>query len=481
MKGAASKRFGLILLLLLICLPLFGGLFAPAHSQSGSYDLRQNVIAGGGNTSLGNGNLQISGTVGQPAAGVQMSGGSLTQSGGFWHAIQGPASGPSVVFNAVSYTVNEGSPRVEVILNRSGNTSSAATARFITYDAGGSLPCNKFTGVASARCDYEVTIRTVRFADGEISRIVSVPIIDDSYYDGNEVFNLSVSDQAGMQATATVTIIDNDNADGPNPIDTSGFFVRQHYFDFLNREPDASGFNFWTGGLASCGNDLQCLDVGRVNVSAAFHLSIEFQQTGYLVERLYRVAYGSRVGTSTLGGSHQLPVPIVRLDEFLQDTQEIGDGLIVNSPGWETVLANNKQSFVAGFVQRSRFAAAYPAAMTPAQFVDGLNTNAGGVLSQFERDQLGNELGLGLKTRAQVLRAVAENQNLYNTEFNRAFVLMQYFGYLRRNPDDPPDTDYTGYDFWLTKLNQFNGNYLNAEMIKAFISSIEYRSRFGRP
>jgi hypothetical protein len=103
------------------------------------------------------------------------------------------------------------------------------------------------------------------------------------------------------------------------------------------------------------------------------------------------------------------------------------------------------------------------------------------VLSQLERDQLVNQLELGLKTRAQVLRAVAENQNLDNAEFNRAFVLMQYFGYLRRNPDDPQDTDYTGYEFWLTKLNQFNGNYVNAEMVKAFMSSIEYRSRFGRP
>ena len=46
---------------------------------------------------------------------------------------------------------------------------------------------------------------------------------------------------------------------------------------------------------------------------------------------------------------------------------------------------------------------------------------------------------------------------------------MQYFGYLRRNPNDPQDSDYTGYDFWLTKLNQFNGNFVNADMVKAFI------------
>jgi hypothetical protein len=111
--------------------------------------------------------------------------------------------------------------------------------------------------------------------------------------------------------------------------------------------------------------------------------------------------------------------------------------------------------------------------------VDKLNANAGNPLSDAERNQLVNDLTTGAKTRAQVLRAVAENQNLVHAETNRAFVLMQYFGYLRRTPDDAPDADYTGYDYWLQKLNQFNGNFVNAEMVKAFISSIEYRQRFG--
>ena len=82
-------------------------------------------------------------------------------------------------------------------------------------------------------------------------------------------------------------------------------------------------------------------------------------------------------------------------------------------------------------------------------------------------------------TRGQVLRAVADNQTLAAAEKNRAFVLMQFFGYLRRNPNDPQDTDYAGYEFWLGKLNQFNGNFVNAEMVKAFIVSVEYRARFG--
>ena len=113
------------------------------------------------------------------------------------------------------------------------------------------------------------------------------------------------------------------------------------------------------------------------------------------------------------------------------------------------------------------------------QFVGALNANAGNSLSQSERDQLVNDLLSNAKTRAQVLRAVAEDADLVKAESNRAFVLMQFFGYLRRNPNDPQDTDYTGYEFWLRKLNQFNGNFIDAEMVKAFISSIEYRQRFG--
>ena len=79
------------------------------------------------------------------------------------------------------------------------------------------------------------------------------------------------------------------------------------------------------------------------------------------------------------------------------------------------------------------------------------------------------------------MRAVAEDQDLQSAEFNRAFVLMQYYGYLRRNPNDPPEPtlDYSGYDFWLQKLIQFNGDYNQAEMVKAFITSVEYRQRFG--
>jgi len=119
----------------------------------------------------------------------------------------------------------------------------------------------------------------------------------------------------------------------------------------------------------------------------------------------------------------------------------------------------------------------------PTTFVHTLNQNAGSPLSTSEETQLAAENTTGLKSRAQVVRQIAEHPNLASAELNRAFVLMEYFGYLRRNPDDAPEStrDYTGYDFWLTKLVQFNGNYINAEMVKAFLSSTEYRQRFGTP
>ena len=152
------------------------------------------------------------------------------------------------------------------------------------------------------------------------------------------------------------------------------------------------------------------------------------------------------------------------------------------APGWEALLESNKQAYFLEFVQRARFINAYPAGMTPTQFVDQLNARAGNPLDATERQALIDELTANNTTsgRASVLRKVAEDATLAEAERNRAFVLMQYFGYLRRDPNDPPDSDYTGYDFWLGNLERFNGNFVQAELVKAFITSDEYRHRFGQ-
>jgi aldose sugar dehydrogenase len=401
---------------------------------------------------------------------------------------QSLASSRSVQFNSANYLVSESAGRATVTLTRIGNTIPPATVDYATSNAPAAGSCSINNGVASSLCDYSASFGTVTFSPGETVKTIVVPLVDDTYSEGNETFTITLSNPAGgvlgSPSVATITIADNETVTGPNPIDATNFFVHQHYIDFLGREPDPGGIGFWTNEINICGSNPQCIEVKRINVSAAFFLSIEFQTTGYLVERIYKASYGSANGASTFGGAHQLPVPVVRFNEFLPDTHEIGQGVIVEQGNWQQQLEDNKQAFAAEFVQRSRFTTAFPTTLTPAQFVDQLNANAGNVLSVSERATAIGLFGSATNTsnqpvRAQVLRLVAEDADLNTAEFNRAFVLMQYFGYLRRNPNDAPDSDYTGYDFWLTKLNQFNGNYINAEMVKAFLSSIEYRQRFG--
>lgn len=269
-----------------------------------------------------------------------------------------------------------------------------------------------------------------------------------------------------------------------NPIDASDFFVTKHYDDFLGRIADPSGLLFWINNIEACLFSLPCRQVKRVDTSAAFFLSIEFQETGYLVYRAYKAAYGDAFDASipTPGSPPGFPVPVIRRAEFLADTPLISQGVQVGVGNWEQQLEANKQSFMLDFVGRSRFTAAYPGTMTAGEFVTKLDQNAGGVLSAFEKSLLISVLGstpADAGKRAQVLRAVAQDADLNLRETNRAFVLMEYYGYLLRDPNATPNTNYAGYKFWLDKLNSFNGDFRAAEMVKAFITSGEYRGRFG--
>lgn len=383
----------------------------------------------------------------------------------------------SMQFSSAQFNVGEADGSVTVTVTRSGPTTAVASVDYTTSD-----------DVATQKGDYIFSAGRLNFAVGEASKSFKVLIVDDVYQEGTETLKVMLSNPSGaplgVRSVANVTIFDNDvTPPTTNPLDNADarFFVRQHYLDFLNREPDTSGLDFWRDQITSCGANQSCIEVRRINVSAAFFRSIEFQETGYLVERLYKVAYGDAMGTSTLNGTHQLAVPIVRYQEFLPDSQQISAGVVVGQTGWEVVLENNKRNFTAQFVERARFTTALPVGMSSMAYVDALNANAGGALSSAERNQLIADLTSGAKTRAEVLRQVAEDPDLKSAEDSRAFVLMQYFGYMRRNPNDAPELglDYTGYDFWLTKLNQFNGNFISAEMVKAFISSDEYRHRFG--
>jgi uncharacterized repeat protein (TIGR01451 family) len=383
----------------------------------------------------------------------------------------------SVQLNATHYDINEGEGAINVTVTRLGSTSGTATVDYATSDAAGSNPCNNTNGTASSRCDYLNTLGTLTFAPNETSKTISIPIVDDGLVEGAETLNITLSNASGVTLgppfSAVLTINDNDTVNGPNPIDSTDFFVRQHYIDFLNREPDPAGFNFWTNEIDLCGADQQCIQDKRINVSAAFFLSIEFQETGYFVYRTYKSGLGNLSGA---------PVPVRFLD-FLKDTQQIGKGVQVGVGNWQDQLEANKQAYELAFVQRADFLAAFPNSMTAQQFVDKLDTNAGLVLSPTEKADLVAILGAtpsDVNKRAQVLRSVVDDSDLRSAEFNRAFVLMQYFGYLRRNPNDLPDADFSGYNFWLNKLNSFGGNFQAAEMVKAFLVAGEYRQRFGQ-
>src|SRR5215831_5779389 len=437
--------------------------FTPALHTGGSANIRISLKDNGGTANGGS-----------DTSAIQSFTITVTPIGGFFK------------FEVSAADYSESASSIAIPITRGGDTSIPASVDYATNEDNG-LPCATISQVASPKCDFTAAYGTLQFAVGETSKTVTILITQDSFAEIPEDMTLTLSNPTGGAALAkpsqlTITIHDDSPPPAGNVIDDPNNFVRMHYHDFLNREPDQPGLIFWTGQMSNCGSP--DLTVCRVNVSGAFFLSIEFQQTGYLVERMYKTAYGDATGISTIGGAHQIFVPVVRFNEFLKDTQRVGQGIIVGQNGWQQALENNKQAYTGEFVASSRFISAFPTTLTPAQFVDKLNTNAANVLSASERQTAINLFGNAADTtnasaRAQALRQVAEDQDLFNAEFNRAFVQAQYFGYLRRNPNDAPDADYTGYDFWLGKLNQFNGDYIKAEMVKAFIAAAEYRQRFG--
>src|SRR6185436_15546833 len=269
----------------------------------------------------------------------------------------------------------------------------------------------------------------------------------DAWVEGNETVALTLSNPTGGaafqqpgDANAVLTIVDDDAAQSSsNPIDNTDTFVKQHYHDFLNREADQAGLAFWKDNIDKCNDPnrrpptqtaAQCVEIQRINTSAAFFLSIEFQNTGYFVERLYKAGFGD-IAPPTV------PVPI-RFTQFMRDTQEVRGDVVVGVGNWQPQLDTNKRAFALAFVQRAAFLNRYPALTSATAFVDSLNANAGMVLSDSERSALISELAPNPASpalRADVLMKVADNAVLQQREFNRAFVLMQYFGYLRRNPD----------------------------------------------
>lgn len=294
---------------------------------------------------------------------------------------------------------------------------------------------------------------------------------------GTYTFSFTSNRNTVQRATFTV------GNPAANSIDNASTFARQHYLDFLSREPDSAGLNFWANQIADCGSNAQCVDLRRVNTSGSFFLSQEFQATGYYVYRVFKGALGR--------------APYYA--EFLPDVAQVSQNIVVNSRLSPDAINNNKASFAHAFVQRAEFLQIYNS-MTNAQVVDRLFQTTGIAPTTDERNALIAELDGGsgdlANRRARVLARIIDGiratapanggvgvdqvfetrygRAFYDAEYNRAFVQMQYFGYLRR------DADQAGFDFWLAKLNRF-GNYLDAEMVRSFILAAEYRARFGQP
>ncbi|HSS22813.1 MAG TPA: DUF4214 domain-containing protein [Pyrinomonadaceae bacterium] len=285
--------------------------------------------------------------------------------------------------------------------------------------------------------------------DTENLYTVTPSILNYHFSPENRVYNL-LTNVSNASFTGAMNSVSSGNV-----IDTPEFFVRQHYLDFLGREPDQAGLIFWSDQLLECGNDFNCLERRTINVSAAYFRSIEFQKTGGLVHGLYEVSYGR--------APHYA--------EFMPDAATIGREVIVNNAGWEARLRANTDEFLADWVQRPSFKAAYDN-LTNDSYVDALIGNTGVTFTDTQRNALVSGLTDGSLTRAQVLERVAENGQFMDTKRNEMFVRMEYFGYLRRDPDE------AGFHFWLDKLNQFDGNFERAEMVKSFLVSGEYRDRF---
>jgi hypothetical protein len=411
---------------------------------------------------------------------------------------------PAIIsFRSASYSVAEGAGFKTITVERSGDTSQAVTVDYATSDqsdVADFVPCTSVgAGVASSRCDFTTAVGRLRFGAGETSKTFNVLISDDNYVEGTETLNLTLSNPTGgavfgVPQTAVLSITDDPTEPVTNPIGNSNWFVRSQYHDFLNREPDAPGLAFWTDNIEKCNDPArlpagqtaaQCVDNQRESTAVAFFSSPEFQITGGFVYHLYK---GSLTGPPNYDGGSPGRFPTAL--EFMRDVSQVSEGIVVNNQISGAVVEANRNRLAAEFVLRPEFIAKY-GGLNNTLYVTELFNTTGITATAAEKQALVDGMTNGTETRASVLRKVVDGtvvvsesnvqftttygQAFINQETRRVFVYMEYVGYLRRNPDQ------AGFVFWLGKLNLYNGDPFAAEMVRAFILSPEYRSRFGQP
>ena|GEM_PF-1075492 len=383
---------------------------------------------------------------------------------------------PIVQFSAADYTFSEAATSALLVVTRTGNLAVTSTVAYATVDNSAAVRCDNTTtlpGVAFARCDYATSLDTLTFNPGDTQKTIAVPLIDDAHVEPSETFQVTLSTPngatLGTPATATVTLTDNDTATTPNPVFSSPFFVRQNYLDFLAREPDQGGFNAYLNLLNGC-PDVNNLDPNapsaacdRITISGAFFGSPEFKDKGVYTIVFYRAAL------------NRLP----RYAEFAQDLRAV-----TGRTGAEA--AAKRAAFATDFVQRQEFVALYPATMTNDAYVGALfarynlaqittpdpQNPEGATKVTLTQGQLTGQLTAGALTRAQVLRAVVQSDQVgLGAEALNAFVAAQYYGYLRRTPDTP------GFNAWVNYLTAHPDDFRT--MVNGFMNSTEYRLRFG--
>jgi hypothetical protein len=378
-----------------------------------------------------------------------------------------------------------GSPSGPVLVDYLVTEGTAKQKTDFTYVAGTVLPSSGGNGSAPASfgpAAAPVSGRLV-FAAGETEKEITVLITEDGFAEGTENLSATLSNPRGATlgsvTTATLDIADNETVDSPtNPIDDPSTYVCQLYHDFLHRQADAAGQAFWTAEITSCGTNQACIAERRHNVAAAFFLSVEFQQTGYFVYRAYEAGLDRRP----------------QYEEFLRDLNAVGLGIEVGVGDWESRLAAQRRGFAEWMVQADAFKALFPEGMTAGAFADKLFANAGATPTNAERQAVVSAYGAGdTQGRAAALIAGLETGAVYNRLYNAGFVLSEYFGFLRRDPEDPPDQGPDGYNFWLEKMDDHTpagedarseatafARIKRAEMIRSFIIAEEYRKRFGQ-
>jgi subtilisin family serine protease len=398
----------------------------------------------------------------------------------YWVRILPP---PTVQFIQSSFSVTEGSPSgvAHIVVNRPGDNSSAVAVDYATSD-----------GTASQRTRYIPALGTLTFAAGQTSASFDVIIINDGYVEQTQTVNLVLSNAVGaiLGSPSTGRILIDDDEEGPattNPLDTTNYFVTQHYYDFLNRVPDPGGLAFWSSlinGPPPCANgDNVCLLTRRITVSNAFFFELEYQQTAGYVFRLYRAAYGSNQPFPNPDATNPA-VPVGQQTE----AKKVPNYTVFSNDRARLIgsanIAQEQLALANLFVSRAEFLAQYPATLDLAGFVTAILTaikNDDGVDLTLQTSEL-----IALGSRGAVMYRLANddlqggngginNRAFIDTEYNRAFVAAQYFGYLRR------DGDIDGLLFWLGQVNGAPLRDVTKQhaMVCSFITSDEYQQRFS--